>query len=178
MRNLPFIVLLLVAPLVGCSDDDTKSTIDAALDDSTVMLERARLALTAEPADPVTPTEAKDLAAEPTEIVLAGKIDAGEFTPFQAGQAPLMLSELPDEDHAAGDPEHAENCKFCARRLANAPKVIVTFNDADGNLLEIGAKELFALEKGDSVVVTGTAQFQEATGTVTIDASGLYKRKS
>ena len=173
----PFALLFLFAVTVGCGAQ-SETTIDSDLDASTIKFERARFVLADEPPDAMTPTDAKELATEPVEMVLAGRIDAGDINPFQAGKATFMISELPDEEHAAGDPDHADNCPFCARRLAKAPKAIVTFNDKDGNAIEIDSQSLFDISKGDAVVVKGTVHYQEATNTLQVDASGLHRRGS
>ncbi|QDT10153.1 hypothetical protein [Planctomycetes bacterium K23_9] len=161
-----FAVVLLAA--VGCH-----SSTDTGLDE-----QRDALMLSQEPADAITPTDAIEAASDSVELTLAGRIHAGDIDPFQAGQAAFMLTQLPDEGHGADDPDHADNCPFCKRRLEKAPKAIVQFKDDDGKVLDVDAKELFGIKKGDAVVVRGKVAYQEATNTLTVDATGLFKRKS
>ena len=174
----PFALIALIALMgfVGC--ESQQSDIDNALDDSTAQFERARLLLTDEPADALTPTDAKEKIAESSTVVLAGRIHAGDIEPFMPGVASFMMTQLPDEGHGADDPDHADNCPFCKRRLKSAPKVIAEFKDNDGKLIDIDSKELFGIEKGDAVVITGEAEYQETTNTLKVDAKGLFKRKS
>lgn len=176
-KYTPIALGLLLLAFVGCNDQAT-STIDSDLDDSTIKFERARLVLADEPPDALTPTDAKELAVEPVEMILAGKIDAGDMDPFVVGKTSFLISELPDEEHSGGDPEHSSKCQFCANRLASAPKAILSFKDKDGKLLKIDSKELFGISKGDAVVVTGTVHYQEATNTLLVDATGLHRRGS
>ena len=87
-----------------------------------------------------------------------------------------MLSQLPDEGHGADDPDHADNCPFCKRKLKNAPKAIVEFADANGKLLKLDAQQLFNIAKGDAVIVQGTAHYDETINTIKFKANGLYKK--
>lgn len=172
-----FIAVLVVAfCFTGC--DDTQTVVQDGLEDSTLQFERARLVLAAEPADAKTPTEAKELVTESTDIVVAGRIYAGDIEPFQPGKATFMLSQLPAKGHGDDDPDHADNCPFCKRELEKAPKVIVNFHDEQGNPLDLDAQELLNVKKGDAVVVQGKAQFDEATHTINMDATGIYRRES
>ncbi len=132
--------------------------------------------LKAAPGDaPLTPTVVKETVTSPTVLSLAGRIDAGDTEPFQAGLATFVLSELPE--HGGDDPNHADNCPFCKRKLANAPKAVVQFLGDDGEVLAVDARELFGVAKGDSVVVQGTAEYLEAVDTVQINAIGIFVRK-
>ena len=162
--------------VTGCSGT-TQAVVDEALDDAEMQFERARLLLTEEPSDAKTPTEVKETATEKTSLVIAGRIDAGEESPFQSGKATFMLSQLPDPGHGADDPDHADNCPFCKRELAKAPKVIVSFHDDNGTPLNMDAQKLFSVAKGDAVVVTGDGMYNEATNTVMLNADGLFRRK-
>jgi hypothetical protein len=143
--------------------------------DTGLAQQRDQWMLSQEPADALTPTDAMEVS-ETQEIVLAGRIHAGDIDPFQAGLASFMLTQLPDEGHGADDPDHADNCPFCKRRLEKAPKAIVQFKDDQGEVIKIDAKELFDVKKGDVVVVRGNVAYQEATNTLTLDATGLFKR--
>ncbi|OYP33152.1 hypothetical protein [Rhodopirellula sp. MGV] len=134
------------------------------------------LVLTEMPAGEVsTPTEIKDAALETASVVLAGRIDAGDTDPFQPGEVAFMISELPDEEHAGDDPDHADNCPFCKRKLAQAPKAIIQFLDADGKIRSGDARKTLGVVKGDEVVVTGEATFKPEIDTVLVKATGLYR---
>ncbi|KAA5546066.1 hypothetical protein FYK55_03965 [Roseiconus nitratireducens] len=122
-----------------------------------------------------SPTDVKDAGEASQSVVLAGRIDAGDLDPFQPAQVAFVVTQLPDEGHGEGDPNHADNCPFCKRKLKNAPKAIVQFRDADGNVLAGDARQVLGVRKGDVVYVTGTAQYDAAVDSVMVDASGVYR---
>ena len=128
--------------------------------------------------DVVTPTDIKELGEGDMSVVLAGRIDAGSMEPFQPGEVAFMISQLPDEGHAADDPDHADNCPFCKRKLENAPKAIVQFRDANGNVMAGDARQILSVDKGDVVYVTGTASYNSAVNTVMVNATGVYRQPS
>ena len=85
-----------------------------------------------------------------------------------------MISELPEQGHGA---EHdADNCPFCKRKAAQAPKAMVRFSDEAGSTLAIDARKLFDLKTQDVVVVRGTATMAELN-TLIIDATSLHVRR-
>ncbi|MFG0263450.1 MAG: hypothetical protein ACF788_13745 [Novipirellula sp. JB048] len=183
----------LILSLAGCGAPST-STSDAG---------GAAFLLSTEPAGALTPTEFKeavtaadagepasedmadiaaadtpaaDIAAAATPVVLAGRIDAGDLDPFEKGKATFILSELPDAEHAEGDPDHANNCPFCKRKLKNAPKVVVRFVDPAGELIAQDAQAMLGVKKGDAVVVKGVARYQQPINMIQIDAEAIYRR--
>ena len=167
------VLLCLIA--VGCDrsqEDFETAPLPAAEQTST-----ASLVLDSMPEGQVmTPTEIEELGSGETSVILAGRIDAGEVDPFQPGELSFMISQLPDEGHGADDPEHADNCPFCARRLANAPRAIIQFRGPDGNVLSGDARQVLSLEKGDVVYVTGMAQYNPAVNTVLVNATGVFRK--
>lgn len=169
--------LLMVGMIVGCGSESNSVTSLSGGGSPLSNGEIQSLVLAAMPEGEVTtPTDIKELEGEAKSTVLAGRIDAGDMDPFQPGEISFMISQLSDEGHGEGDPEHADNCPFCKRKLANAPKAIVQFRGADGNVLTGDARQTLSLEKGDVVYVTGTAQYNSAVHTVMVDATGLFKR--
>ncbi|MCC9601712.1 hypothetical protein LOC67_14225 [Stieleria sp. JC731] len=166
---------LVTFSLVGCNESSPKAESGQSRSEASM----PELVLSSAPdGDVQTPTEIKDAALESTEVIIAGKIDAGDSDPFQPNQVAFMISQLPDEDHTGGDPDHADNCPFCKRTLANAPKAIIQFRDADGNVLSGDARQALGLMKGDVVVVAGTATFNADIDSVMVDASSLYRKSS
>ena len=123
------------------------------------------------------PTDIKNAEGESVVGILAGRIDAGEQSPFQAGQLSFMVSQLPEEGHA-DDPDHADNCPFCARRLKNAPKAMVTFVGPDGAAIGGDAQEGLGLSKGDIVYVVGSAQYNKSVNTVLVKADAVFREPS
>jgi hypothetical protein len=163
--------LLAGSLLVGCNSSPESSAPGAAATDTFVLAER--------PAErALTPTQVMERGGEPAATVLAGRIDAGDMDPFQSGQLAFMVSQLPDRDHAGGDPDHADNCPFCKRKLENAPKAIVQFRDASGEVLPGDARQGLGLGSGDVVYVTGSAWYDESVDSVMVDATGVYRTDS
>ena len=132
--------------------------------------------LATEPSDPQTPTEVKESVTEPTLVAITGRIDAGDVEPFQDGVASFLISQLPEGDHAEGDPDPADNCPFCKRKLTNAPKAVVRILDDSGEVMTVDARKLLGIAKGDVVVVRGSATFLEPVNTVQVDAEGIFVR--
>ncbi len=143
--------------------------------------------LTTQPSDPASLTQtAEELSgaegspSEPNaarEVVLIGKIDAGDFPAFQDGQATFMLSELPAAGHGLDDPDHEDNCPFCKRRAEQAPKAIVSIVDPDGNAVKTDARELLGVAQGDRVIAVGTATYDKSVNAITLQCSGVYVGK-
>ncbi|MFG0264382.1 MAG: hypothetical protein ACF8AM_04415 [Rhodopirellula sp. JB055] len=157
---------------VGC--DPNESQPASSPTDAAVILSEP-------PANALSLTEVKELFGDetetpPTEITLVGKIDAGEFDAFEPDSATFMLSELPDEEHTGGDPNHADNCPFCKRRLANAPKAIVQLVDESGTVRDTSAEKLAGLSKGDVVTVEGTVTYDEGVNLITIQSQRVHAR--
>ena len=169
-HHLFTVLTLLLIAAVGCNTDQ------ASTGTGTPQPVGVEYILESEPADPRTPTDVKESVSEPTLISVAGRIDAGEIEPFQDGVAMFMMSQLPDESHAGGDPDHADNCPFCKRKLKNAPKAVVRILDDGGEVMPVDARRLLGVAKGDVVVVTGLATYLEPVNAVQIDAQGIFVR--
>ena len=169
MTKLICLIVFFGAFAVGC---DTKEPVT----NSEVPLDGGKYILTTEPADPQTPTEIKESVTEPTLVAIAGRIHAGDAVPFQDGVASFLISQLPEGDHAEDDPDHADNCPFCKRKLKNAPKAVVRVLDDSGEVLAVDARKLLGIAKGDVVVVRGSATYLEPVNTVQIDAQGIFVR--
>lgn len=114
-RNVKSIVYLSLSALllvtVGCSDSI----------DPEIAAARNRLFLRESPESPQSIADAKALAETPTDVTLVGRIDAGDFDPFDKDVAAFMLSDVPT-DHEQEEGHDADNCPFCKRRAANVPK--------------------------------------------------------
>ncbi|WP_149753003.1 hypothetical protein [Rubripirellula obstinata] len=175
-RPAMLVVLIAVTSLAGCSSEPSLTAEQTKLRDQF---------LSSQPIEGKvqTPTDIKETADLPPDqippdepVVIAGRIDAGDFEPFSKGEATFVMSQLPDEGHGEDDPDHADNCPFCKRTLQNAPKVLVRFQGSDGEIIPTGADELFGLAKDDVVVVKGDATFDSAVGTITVNATKIHRQ--
>ncbi|MEL6105347.1 MAG: hypothetical protein AAFU85_04895 [Planctomycetota bacterium] len=184
IKSLSMGLLASVALLtVGCNVEVNVNTPSASLDTTTPSekpISEALLALVLDSTpegDVHSPTDVKDAEGEAVEGVFAGRIDAGDIDPFQPGQTSFMLSQLPDEGHS-DDPEHADNCPFCARKLKNAPKAMVTFLGDDGAAIQGDAQQDLGLKKGDVVLVVGSASYNSDLNTVLVEADNFFLKTS
>ena len=146
---------------------------------------RSKLLLPQEPVDPLTPTaaretlSAKDAPKGPQAIVVAGRIGAKGMEPFLENKASFVLQEIPADDHAGKAGHDADNCPFCKKRSANAPRVAVQFLGEDGKVLPVDARKLFGIQKGQEVVVSGKALFDPklAIPVIQLTADAIHVRK-
>ena len=152
--------------VIGC---ESSPTLDPAM-----LALREKYVLTAEPADAVSLEKAKSEIAEHPTIIVTGKIGGTELEPFESGKASFIISELPQpgagHGHADGE---GDNCPFCKRRAAKAPKAIVQFVNEKQEILPIDARELFGVDKDQVVTITGKAELNSLEMLV-ITASGVY----
>lgn len=179
-------LLVAAAALVGC--EPAAKTTDPAV----LAQHREQFVLTEEPAGAVTTVDLReqeiDLAAGP--VTLVGQIgglpnpwaDTEKAFPWVADEATFFLVDqaTADEfaDHAPDDPDHHENCPFCARAAAKSVQTIatVTFKDAAGKPIAIDARELFDLKANDVVVVRGQGRLV-AGDLLVLEADGMYVRR-
>ena len=146
---------------------------------------KSKLVMPDEPVDPLTPTaaretlSAKDAPKGPQQLVIAGRIGAKGMEPFLENKASFVLQEIPADDHAGKAGHDADNCPFCKKRSANAPMVAVQFVGTDGKALPVDSRKLFGIQKGQEVVVAGTAVFDPklAIPVIQLTADSIHVRK-
>lgn len=166
-------VLVACALLSGCQQQDAR-----------VVELRKQYVLAEEPAGASsieeTLTKAKDAESEDLgEVVLVGRIGAGEFDPWAAGQASFLMSEaLPETDHAETPGHDPANCPFCRRRAEKAASftALVQFQDEQGAVVPIDARELLGVEQNQVVVVRGKARLDKV-GTLVVAADGIHLKR-
>jgi len=164
LGRLTWIAITLVA-ISGCGDSN----------DAAATAAREQLLLQTAPPAPQSITAAKESAAGTAgEVTLIGRIDAGDFDPFDKQVAAFMLSEIPASDHDHGDGQTADNCPFCKRRAAKAPKAHVTLVDQQQQPLTTPAPELLGLSRGDRVVVQGRATWNDELNVLEVKSAGIY----
>jgi hypothetical protein len=125
-------------------------------------------------ADPLEPADPLQPAGTLQDVWVVGRIFAGDFDPWEQGRASFLISELPEEGHGEG--HDADNCPFCKRKAAQAPKAMVRFADEKGQTVGIDARELFGLKTGDVVAVRGSAKVGELN-TLMIDAAAIHRKR-
>jgi hypothetical protein len=149
--------------------DESEGTAEP---DGSAALPEDAVAGTVDPADDHAAEHAADLAIAPAGSVwVIGRIFAGDFEPWEPGSAAFLISELPAEGHGEG--HDADNCPFCKRKAAKAPKGMVRFLDEQGQPLPIDARKLFGVEKNSVVLVQGDVSVGELN-TLVIDAAKMH----
>lgn len=174
-RNQLLLVLVLLAA-TGCNKvDDRVSSLRRQL---ILPDEPAGAASIAELRDGMKPAEVADVTAD-KDVVLVGRISAGEFEPWADGQASFLLAEaLPESDHAATPGHDPATCPFCRRRAAKADNAtaLVQFRDAKGEVMPIDARELLGVKKDQVVVVRGKGHVDKL-GVLVVSATGIHVRR-
>lgn len=149
--------------------------------------------------DSPTPERA---SSDPVQVALLGKLTAAnkDVPLFSDGEAAFSMidpsyqapaaedsadaheGEHEDEHpHPHGDTtapgDHEEDCAcaFCKSSKESVPQAIVKFVGEDGEMLPIGAQQLFNLNGEELVVVTGKAKL--SVGQLMVTADKIYVRK-
>jgi hypothetical protein len=140
---------------------------------------RDKFFLPAAPAEVQPITEAKRSVEEKPEVVLKGRINAGQHDPWEPGKATFVITEAAIELTAHDkDPKHdADNCPFCKRRKSAAEATaIVQFVDDNGEVLPVDAQQLLEAKKDQVVFVRGAGQVN-GLGTLVVNVQGIYVQR-
>ncbi len=133
--------------------------------------------LAEEPAGALTIAEAKQAASQ-GEVVLIGRIAAGDLSPWHDGKAAFLISDamaVIDE----GDHHHCEDseCLFCKGESSITDRqAIVQFVDQAGGVIPVDARKLLQVEENQLVVVRGRGQV-DGLGNLVLSADGIYIRR-
>ena len=154
---------LAMVAIIGCAESI----------DPEILAARQKLVLDTAPDSPLSITEAKATAESSTDVTLVGRIDAGDLDPFDTQVAAFILSELPVE-HEQGEGHDADNCPFCKRRAANAPKAHVTMVGDTDSPIAYAAPKLLGVKKGDQVVVRGSGVWNPELNVLEVKSKEIY----
>lgn len=158
---LPAFVFLLV----GCAAEDPQ-----------VVTLRQRFLLPEEPTASTSVSDARDAAAEDPDVLFVARVAYDEHEAFVPGRAVLFVSEILPEQEGHGGKDHVDNCPFCKRKAAKAPRAAVQFVDESGEPLAVDARELFNVQPGDTVVVRGKGEVLPEANMLQVEADGIYVR--
>ena len=159
---------LFVAALVclpGCSTKDVR-----------LPSLREQFVLRAEPEQPTSIADAKAKIAENRRVEFVGRIGANEY--FSPDKATFLVTEILPDEHGHSGNQHADNCPFCKRKAAEAPRAVVQFVDAAGEILAVDACKLFGIEPADTVVIRGTGELIASLNLLVVTADGIYLKQS
>ena len=114
-----------------------------------------------------------DDAPATTEVVVRGRINAGESPPWQPGQASFVLTDATGHD---GDDDHdPHTCPFCSRSIKDYLAKVV-FLDESGKPLGVDTRELFRVKENQLVIVRGKGSLNEDDMLV-IEGSSIYVKR-
>jgi len=161
------VILASTSFLVGCAPDDPRY---AAL--------RRELVLDSKPADVISIAEAKEALQSNENVSIVASISEDDFEAFADGEAAFLVTEILPQQAGHGGKDHVDNCPFCKRRAATAPRASVRFVDEKGDTLGIDARELFNLKPGDVVVVSGKGELIAEVDLLQLTATNIYLQTS
>ena len=159
--------IFTLAMLTGCGESV----------DPTILAVREKLVLSAAPEgsssiSKIRATLSGDSAEPSTDLVVRGRIHAGDVPPWETGKAAFILTDATghegEEDH---DPH---TCPFCSRNIKDYT-AMVRFSDQNG-VLEIDSRELFDVEEKQMINIKGTGVL-DADGLLQIEAESIFIEK-
>lgn len=162
---------LLLAVVVG------SFTGCGGAEDRRIAAVRNKLLLAEEPPAATSIAEAKKNISEQPEVILVGRVGAGDDDPFVSGKAAFVVSDIPAHGHSHGPGKSADDCPFCKHRAAQAAWAAVQLVDEQGQVVPIDARKLLGLEKGTVVVVRGRGEVTGDLNLFSVTATGIHVRK-
>jgi len=163
--------LLLLAGVIGCG---AWTGEDAAL-----RANRDKFVRATEPEGAASFSDVRQTIAEKPQVVLVGRITAGDQEAFVDGQAAFFITDAYGDDAShGGDAGHdPANCPFCKRRASKPEsKAIVQFLDEQGKVVPVDARQLFDLEPNQVVVIEGDATI-DSLNVMFVSAKGIHVRR-
>ena len=113
-------------------------------------------------------TESEDVTQ--VDLVIKGRIDAGDTTAWADGLAAFVLTDASGHD---GETDHnPHTCPFCSRNIKDY-LAKVSFLNAEDQLIEIDSRKLFDVHEKQLVYVTGTGTVDQDC-LLNVVATGLY----
>lgn len=156
-----FVAALCCLP--GCSTEDPR--LESL---------REQFVLRTEPTEPTTIADAKAKLAEDPHVKFVGRVAADECQAFTRSKASFLVTEILPDEHGHVGKDHADNCPFCKRKAAEAPRAAVQFVDEAGETLAVDARKLFSIEPGDTAVIRGTGELVTELDVFVVTADGIY----
>lgn len=163
------ILSFMICLLAGCS---------SKVEDPKIVAQRSKFMLNEEPSGAIAVAEAREVVkVDEKEIVLVGRVGAGQHTPWDDGKAAFYIRDAAAviEDHGHEEGHDHENCPFCKKALIDS-MAVVKFLDPEGEVIAIDARSLFGIEKDQLVVVRGQGEV-DALGNLVVSANGIYIRQ-
>jgi len=139
--------LISLIGLSGCADSASAEVQEL----------RQRLLVTTPPQGEVSISsvraklESGELAAD-SEVVVRGRINAGEVPPWAEGRAEFIITDATGHD---GDEDHdPHECPFCKRNIMDS-MAQVRLSGNDGKTIPIDTRELLSVQERSLLVIRG-----------------------
>ena len=164
LRCTALAVCGIVAMLAGCG----QSVEHAELGRQFVLAD--------EPSEILGIVDYHEAESKPTDVSLIGRIGFKNLK-WSTQSAMFLLVDPAEALEGGGHVCHDENCPFCkGKKGANQSQAIVMLVGDDGQVPPIDARKLLPLEEGQTAVVSGRAEIDEA-GQLVLHARGIYVRR-
>lgn len=163
--------LLIVLLFTGCQEPV----------DPQILAEREKYLLQEEPEGALGVLEVREKLAETDQpIVLMGFVGAGAESTWEPGKAKFVIRDpsAAIEKHSHGPGHDPDNCPFCKAKKEKMPDMtaLIQVVDPDGNVVELDARKLLALQEEQLVVIRGVAEVN-SLGHLVVSADGVYIRR-
>ncbi|MCA9082778.1 MAG: hypothetical protein KDA81_01925 [Planctomycetaceae bacterium] len=145
-------------------------------EDSRIQGFREKLQLSDPPGETTSVSKVRKILLEDSEVgevadvVIRGRIDAGESPPWEPGKAVFVITDATghegEEDH---DPH---TCPFCSRNIKDY-LARVTLVDESGKVIPVDTRELLNVHEKQLVIVKGKATLSD-TEILLIESSAVY----
>lgn len=113
---------------------------------------------------------AQDGAEQEIDVVIRGRINAGDLPPWEPDQAAFILTDATGHE---GEKDHdPHTCPFCSRSI-NDYLAKVRFHQPDGSVVGIDSRTLFDVQEKQLVVITGKASI-DSEDLLAVSADGIY----
>ncbi len=162
-RGLMFVALVSAAAVVGCESADPE-----------VVALRQKLVLSSAPSGVTSVSKIRTALMEPdaaaeTDVVLRGRIWAGDLPPWENGKAAFVLTDAAGHD---GDDDHDPHaCPFCSRDIDDYIAAI-RFHNEDGTVIPIDSRELFDVKEKQMVIIKGRGSMNGER--LKVDATNIF----
>ncbi len=163
-RGLLFVALVSAAAVVGCGESV----------DPEIQALRQKIVLSSAPSGVTSVSKIRSALMEPdaateTDVVLRGRIWAGELPPWENGKAAFVLTDAAGHD---GDDDHDPHaCPFCSRDIDDYIAAIRFHND-DGTVTTIDSRELFDVKEKQMVIIKGRGSMNGER--LKVDATNIF----
>jgi hypothetical protein len=135
-----------------------------------------RFLLPDEPAGAVGIIDYHESESKASEVTLVGQIGFKNLK-WSTQSAMFMLIDPTEALETGGHVCHDENCPFCKGKKGSLQsRAIVMLVDSDGQVPPMDARKLLPLAEGQTAVISGLAETDEA-GQLVVHARGIYLRR-